>query len=136
MAIDIKTFSPKDAKVLRENKGVSPYELVSSGLLSEKAYKRLLEDPDIDFGDPKKEPKELVLEVEETPKQSVPKPIIQEVAPRFKPVLSKPTTVKKVNKAHKDSVWVLNKRTGKHILMARSSAQRLAKYPNEYTIIS
>lgn len=131
--MDNSKFAPRDQKIITENEGKTPYELLELGL-SEKAYNRLL-----DIEATANTVKEPIAQKEEA------KPAKQEsevVTPNVRAVEEKSKvkhTAPEKYKAQKiaagsDKVSVLNKRTGKVILMKASFAARLLKNPNEYSL--
>jgi len=130
--MDTQKFAPRDQKIITDNEGKSPYELLELGL-SEKAYNRLLEIEananTVKVDAPKQESK-----VKQD--SEVVKPNVRAVDEKSKVKHTAPEQYKaqKVAAGH-DKVNVLNRRTGKVTTMKASFAARLIKNPNEYAIV-
>jgi hypothetical protein len=141
--IDVKNFSPKDAKLIRENEGKSIYELLQLGI-SQKAGDRLAEmgysessvtinvDPNAEITDPGHSMAYIPL-----PESNVVKPAtVRPVDKAGKVVHTKPSGYKVLPALDSDSVRMVNVKTGKAFVASGFAAKRLLKYPNEYKLLA
>lgn len=110
--MNIKKFSPKDARILKDNEGKTPEELLALGL-SQRGYRRLLEDS---------------VEVEQTNSTLLQPVSVQAVS--LTPVPISPADMpKRIN--------LYNKKSGRTVLMGYKAAAMLAdKYPHEFELIA
>lgn len=110
--MNTKKFSPKDARILKDNEGKTPDELLALGL-SQRGYRRLLEDS---------------VEVEQTNSTLLQPVSVQAVS--LKPVPISPADMPKRINLH-------NKKSGRTVLMGYKAAAMLAdKYPHEFELIA
>lgn len=110
--MNIKKFSPKDARIIKDNEGKTPDELLTLGL-SQRGYRRMLEDS---------------VEVEQTNSTLLQPVSVQAVS--LTPVSISPADMpKRIN--------LYNKRSGRTVLMGYKAAAMLAdKYPHEFELIA
>jgi len=110
--MNMKKFSQKDARLIKDNKGKTPDELLALGL-SQQGYRRLLEDG---------------IEIEQTNSILLQPVSVQAVS--LSPVLISPKDMpKRIN--------LYNKKSGSTVLMGYKAAAMLAeKYPNEFELIA
>lgn len=110
--MNLKNFSPKDARLIKDNEGKTPDELLTLGL-SQRGYRRLLEDS---------------IDVEQTVSATL-QPISVEAVNLQAVVLQAIDTRKRVN--------LHNKKSGRVVLMGYKAAAMLAeKYPNEFEMVA
>lgn len=130
--VDVSKFGPKDAKIIRENEGKTPYELLELGL-SQKAYDRLIS------GEAKetvsKATEEETVETANATTSNVVKPSsVKIIEPKV--TLTSPTEYRQQKaKAQSGTVKILNRRTGKVVTLSANAANRLLKNPKEYQLI-
>lgn len=146
MSIDLSNFRPKDAKIISENEGKEPYDLLELGL-SQKAYERLisgdykqLKETEAKAEVQKDISKNTEIKPEIKPMQESKSNIVQPASIKEVPTSKTKLTAPNVYKAQKaasnvGSVSVYNKRTGRTTKMSVSAANRLTKQPNIYQIL-
>lgn len=146
--IDLKKFSPKDAKLINEHEGKSIYELLQLGI-SQKAGDRLAEmgyngngveikiDPNAEIVDKEhSSPYVPQLPIAAT-ESNVVKPVAIKPVDRVgKVVHTKPTGYKALPALDSDSVRMLNIKSGKTFIASGFAAKRLLKYPKEYKLLA
>ena len=110
--MNLKNFSPKDSRLIKDNEGKTPDELLTLGL-SQRGYRRMLEEG---------------IEVEQSASATL-QPISVE-AINLKPVaLSAADRPKRVN--------LHNKKTGRVVLMGyKAAAMLVEKYPHEFEMVA
>lgn len=110
--MNTKKFSPKDARLMKNNEGKTPDELLALGL-SQRGYRRLLEDG---------------IEIEQTNSVLLQPVSVQAVS--LSPVSISPADIpKRIN--------LYNKKSGSTVLMGYKAAAMLAeKYPNEFELVA
>ena len=141
MNIDLSNFRPKDAKIIGENEGMQPYDMLALGL-SDKAYQRLINKDykELKENESKESEKAAPPIIETKPpmkeqKSNVVQPASVREVPQSKTKLTAPATYKAQKAASKSgTVVVLNVRTGRTTKMSVNAANRLVKQPNLYQI--
>lgn len=110
--MNLKNYSPKDARLIRDNEGKTPDELLALGL-SQRGYRRLLEDS---------------IAVQQT-ESNLLQPLSVE-AVNLKAVAIPITALPKRINLH-------NRKSGRVVLMGYKAAAMLTeKYPNEFELVA
>lgn len=110
--MNLKNYSPKDARLIKDNEGKTPDELLALGL-SQRGYRRLLEES---------------IDVEQTT-GAVLQPLTVEAFNLKAVQLSKGEMPRRVN--------LHNRKSGRVVLMGYKAAVMLAeKYPNEFELVA
>lgn len=110
--MNLKNYSPKDARLLKDNEGKTPDELLVLGL-SQRGYRRLLEDN---------------IAVEQSNSATL-QPLSVEAINLHAVVLQTADNRKRVN--------LHNRKSGRVVLMGYKAATMLAeKYPNEFELVA
>ncbi|OSZ79112.1 hypothetical protein CAP35_12925 [Chitinophagaceae bacterium IBVUCB1] len=110
--MNITKYSPKDARIIRDNEDKTPDELLALGL-SQRGYRRLLEH---------------TIEVEET-RSAVLQPVSVEAVSLTHVRISPADMPARIN--------LHNKKTGRVVMMGYKAATMLAeKYPNEFELVA
>lgn len=110
--MNLKKFSPRDARIIKDNEGKTPDELLALGL-SQRGYRRILEDS---------------VEVEQS--NSV---LLQPVS--VEAVSLSPVPISPADMPRRINLY--NKKSGRTMLMGYKAAAMLAeKYPNEFELIA
>ncbi len=110
--MNLKNYSPKDARLIKDNEGKSPDELLALGL-SQRAYRRLLEE---------------AIDIEQTA-SAVLQPLSVEAINLKAVQAPKGELPKRIN--------LYNKKSGRVVLMGYKAAAMLAeKYPNEFELVA
>ncbi|MBS1771521.1 MAG: hypothetical protein JST82_01585 [Bacteroidetes bacterium] len=117
----LKNYSVKDSRIIQDNEGKSPDDLLELGL-SQRGYRRMLEDS-IDITQAK---------IEDTP--------AYETGAVLQPLKVEAINLQSVTAQYTDqrkSVTLHNKRSGRTLQMAYKAANLLAeKYPREFEILA
>lgn len=109
--MNLKNYAPKDARLIKDNEGKTPDELLALGL-SQRGYSRLLEDS-----------------IE----------IAQSLSATLQPLSVEALNLQAVNAAASQPrrVNLYNKKSGRAVLMGYKAAAMLAeKYPNEFELVA
>jgi hypothetical protein len=110
--MNLKNYSPKDARLIKDNEGKTPDELLALGL-SQRGYRRLLEES---------------INVEQTNGATL-QPLSVEAINLHAVVLQAVDNRKRVN--------LHNRKSGRVVLMGYKAAAMLAeKYPNEFELVA
>lgn len=129
--IDVSTFGPKDAKIIKDNPGKTPYELQDLGITG-KAFDRLLAGDYTEIDESGSVPRNPEIKEENS---SVVKPAsVKKVESKVQ--LTSPKQYAKQSISGKTGqVQVLNRRTGKVVKVSANAAQRLMKNPTVYQLV-
>ena len=110
--MNLKNYSPKDARLIKENEGKTPDELLALGL-SQRGYRRLLEES---------------IDVEQTNSATL-QPLTVEAFNLKAVQTAKGELPKRIN--------LHNRKSGRVVLMGYKAAAMLAeKYPNEFELVA
>lgn len=110
--MNLKNYSPKDARLIKDNEGKTPDELLTLGL-SQRGYRRMLEES---------------IDVEQTNGTTL-QPLSVEAVNLHAVVLKAIDNRRRVN--------LHNRKSGRVVLMGYKAAAMLAeKYPNEFELVA
>lgn len=110
--MNLKNYSPKDARLIKDNEGKTPDELLAIGL-SQRGYRRLLEDS---------------IEIAQSNSATLHPVSVEAVNLQAVKLPSEPLP-RRIN--------LYNKKSGRAVLMGYKAAAMLAeKYPNEFELVA